>query len=652
MGLKSRIKNYFKRRKRIDILRKEFFAHRKDNVFPLEQSLEFDASDQPILSIIVAVSKNPNLNFLHFLKKSKPQLPYEILLAFEEASDVESFRNIAGLSAFSGNSNFIKTINQTILKSKSDILYLVSDKLNINGIFLDELFSTFNALEDCGILASQLEHDNTVIDGLIFQQNLHFSETKSVYHPDVNYVRQVDYVPDMSFMVKKLDANGEVIQFDSSLNEIDSGIVDFCMKTKFEYKQNIWVTPFSRAVSDHSQKSRDISFKDIVFRWKSELSSIEEKTTNTRTHALQGKKTAVLFCKVFPEHDRDSGSNRLKEIIFALRDLNFFVTIVSKDTFSDNAYLKMYQKKGVRAYYNFDKNVSPAKYLESQTMKPEFVWFYGPNVFHEFYKPVQNIFPDAKLVYDMVDIHHLRFERAMELEPKRISLRKKYKFHKKIEINASKIADYVIAISDFEEDYMSDFCDGNKIKIISNLHYPKIEKRKTLSFGDRKDILFIGSTHAPNIDSIYYLYREIMPLVWKILPDLKVNIIGNVNEVIKDIDHPNIIFLGYVPDVESLFISNKLMVAPLRYGAGVKGKIGQALEYYLPTVTSTIGAEGMKLTDRENTLIEDSPEGFAKSIIELYTNEELWKKLQDNSEESLKPFSIESLKNTILSLSK
>lgn len=139
-----------------------------------------------------------------------------------------------------------------------------------------------------------------------------------------------------------------------------------------------------------------------------------------------------------------------------------------------------------------------------------------------------------------------------------------------------------------------------------------------------------------------------MPIVWKEIPDLKVNIIGNVINDIKDINDPKFVFKGYVPNIEEYFFTNKFMVAPLRYGAGVKGKIGQAFEYYLPVVTSSIGSEGMYLENFKNALIEDTAEGFAKNIIQLYNDKELWTKLQNNSEESLKPFSRENLKDCIL----
>ena len=89
------------------------------------------------------------------------------------------------------------------------------------------------------------------------------------------------------------------------------------------------------------------------------------------------------------------------------------------------------------------------------------------------------------------------------------------------------------------------------------------------------------------------------------------------------------------------------MIAPLRYGAGVKGKVGQAFEYYLPVVTTSIGAEGMFLENDINAIIVDNATDFANKIIEVYNQSEIWEKLSKNSELSLYPFSKEKLEKTI-----
>ena len=194
---------------------------------------------------------------------------------------------------------------------------------------------------------------------------------------------------------------------------------------------------------------------------------------------------------------------------------------------------------------------------------------------------------------------------------------------------------------------MQKFTHKDKLITISNIHYPKQTIKEVPSFYERENILFVGSIHPPNVDAVKFLIDEIMPIVWAKNNSIGINIIGNVNEVMKEIIHPNVKLLGYVPDMEEFLLKSKMMVAPLRYGAGVKGKIGQAFEYFLPVITTPIGAEGMKLENQKNTIIAENKENFAEAILDLYSNEDLWKNLQNNSENSLFPFSKENLENKI-----
>lgn len=357
-------------------------------------------------------------------------------------------------------------------------------------------------------------------------------------------------------------------------------------------------------------------------------------------------KTIVFISGAMPTHDKDSGSNRLLEIILAFKKLNYNCIICVENVFENDKYVQFYKQLGVIVYvesFQFDSCKSFLKSLNSI----DYIWFYGPNTLKNYFNKVSKFLPNTKTIFDMVDIHFLRYQRAIEIEPSRISLKKRYKKYFTIETKLAKKVDFVIAISDKERAFMSDYLPDNKIVTISNVHYPKVKQNEIPTFINRENLLFIGSSHTPNIDAVHYLYNEIMPLVWETLPNIKVQIIGSVNKEINSITHKNIEFLGFVENVEPYFLNSKLMIAPLRYGAGVKGKVGQAFEYYLPVVTTSIGAEGMFLENELNAMIADNAVDFANKIIEVYTQNEIWDKLSKNSELSLYPFSKEKLEKTI-----
>jgi uncharacterized HAD superfamily protein len=357
-------------------------------------------------------------------------------------------------------------------------------------------------------------------------------------------------------------------------------------------------------------------------------------------------KTIVFISGAMPTHDKDSGSNRLLEIILAFKKLNYNCIICVENVFEDDIYVQFYKQLGVTVYVESLQFNSYKSFLKSVN-SIDYIWYYGPNTLKNYLNKVSKFLPKAKSIFDMVDIHFLRYKRAIELNPTRISLKKRFRKYFTIETQLAKKVDFVIAISDKEKTFMSDYLPKNEIITISNVHYPKVKQEDIPSFDNRENLLFIGSAHTPNIDAVHYLYDEIMPLVWDKLPNVKVQIIGSVDKEINTISNKNIEFLGFVENVEPYFLNSKLMIAPLRYGAGVKGKVGQAFEYYLPVVTTSIGAEGMFLENDINAIIVDNATDFANKIIEVYNQSEIWEKLSKNSELSLYPFSKEKLEKTI-----
>lgn len=358
------------------------------------------------------------------------------------------------------------------------------------------------------------------------------------------------------------------------------------------------------------------------------------------------RKTIVFVSRDFPTHDKDSGSNRLKEIILIYKQLGYNCILFAPHVFEDDSYVKFYQSHGVIVFV--ENNRYKTVYELLPTLKTiDYVWFNGPLALNLFYKKLKNVLPDTKFMYDMVDIHFLRYKRAIEIEPSRISLKKKYKHFFHLETVVAPQLNYIIAISDKEKEVMSQYADRNKIITISNIHYPKIDISERKPFHESKGIIFIGSIHEPNIDAVRYLYENIMPIVWKTNPGLEVSVIGNVADKLDLKQFPKFKFLGFVESIEELFKTSKMMVAPLRFGAGVKGKIGQAFEYFLPVITTDIGAEGMQLMNDKNVLIANDKDAFAEAIVRLNNDETLWNTLSQHSINSLKPFSIEEVSATL-----
>lgn len=144
-------------------------------------------------------------------------------------------------------------------------------------------------------------------------------------------------------------------------------------------------------------------------------------------------------------------------------------------------------------------------------------------------------------------------------------------------------------------------------------------------------MLFIGNfEHPPNSDAMQYFLDQIFPLVHAQNRDIKLLIVGgHVPASIKARASDRVIITGFVADIEPLFNDIRISIAPLRYGAGVKGKINSSMSFGVPMVVSPIAAEGMNLEHEKDILIAEQPEDVAREILRLYSDQDLWQKLSD-----------------------
>jgi glycosyltransferase involved in cell wall biosynthesis len=165
--------------------------------------------------------------------------------------------------------------------------------------------------------------------------------------------------------------------------------------------------------------------------------------------------------------------------------------------------------------------------------------------------------------------------------------------------------------------------------VATNIHYPVAS---VPAFADREGIVFVGGyRHPPNVDAAIFYAREIAPHLREILPGVKTYLLGsNPPQALQELGSETVDVVGFVPDIAPWFERSRLSVSPLRYGAGVKGKINHSMSFGLPVVATTTSVEGMHLVDGEEILVADDPRAFAETIARLYRDEALWNRLSAN----------------------
>jgi glycosyltransferase involved in cell wall biosynthesis len=127
----------------------------------------------------------------------------------------------------------------------------------------------------------------------------------------------------------------------------------------------------------------------------------------------------------------------------------------------------------------------------------------------------------------------------------------------------------------------------------------------------------------------FYL-REVHPLVRERLNAAELTIIGaDAPRSLRRLATDGARFVGQVEDLAPYFSAARLSIAPIRYGAGIKGKIQTSLALGVPVVTTSAGAEGMPISDGRGALIADGPHAFAEAVVRLHSEAELWRSLAD-----------------------
>lgn len=367
------------------------------------------------------------------------------------------------------------------------------------------------------------------------------------------------------------------------------------------------------------------------------------------------KNILIIDCWI-PEYDKDSGSRRMSKIIQALIESNYKVFLVSDqhEYKYNDTYVPFFEKQGVTVYRPYLEGITPVNlklFLTKILSNTNDVILSRPDVFDKYFSSIKKIKPRVNIIYDMVDFHYLRNLREYQLNNSKHALRESEKY-KILEKKNCALADITYVVSNGDEKLLRENrISCKQTRIVSNIHDSKDINKDFVPYEKRSDLLFIGGfDHTPNIDAVKFLRNEILPLIWKEDPSIKMHIIGsNAPKEIKDLHTDRFIIHGYVENLDTLFNSCRVFVAPLRFGAGIKGKIGQSLEYNLPLVTTNIGSEGFDFSTTEDLMVGRTAREIANKVIKIYNNSTNWNMVSRNSINILRPFSFDHMKSTVLS---
>src|SRR5438876_4704490 len=346
------------------------------------------------------------------------------------------------------------------------------------------------------------------------------------------------------------------------------------------------------------------------------------------SQAPPGKKNILVIDHHIPIPDKDSGSLRMFQLLKLLHQLGHRITFIPDNLTDVLDYGDELRKRGIQVIHRpYVKKVRD--YLISHGSEFDVVILSRCDFAHKYIADVRLHAPQSRIIFDTVDLHSLRAHREAQItiDPE---ARERARQKEELEYDLVRQADETWVTSSVEQKLLQEKWPEKSIQLISNI--VDIPGSST-PFELRRGFLFIGGfQHTPNTDAVLYFLKKVYPMVKERLRDAKFYIIGDKAppEVVV-LAGENVVITGLQKDVRPFFESVRLSVAPLRFGAGVKGKINQSMAFGVPVVATSLAVEGMVLTDHEDVLVADQPEDFARAVIELYESEELWSRLSRNS---------------------
>jgi GT2 family glycosyltransferase len=610
---------------------------------PSLHPIRFPRVERPRVSIVIPVHARPDLteNCLRSIAEHTDGPSYEVIVVDDRAPDHElvwaALEN-AYVIHNDANEGYLRSNTLAAERARGQFLLLLNNDTEVRAGWLASLVARADGDRRIGVVVPKLLFmDGTLQEagGIVFDDGSgwNYGRGRDTDDPEFNYMREVDYGSAACLLVRSRVWR-ELGGFDERYLPMYYEDTDLCFAAReagysvvFEPRAAVFHVEGATAGTDLNsggKRFQEINRAKFAEKWAARLTADQLRASPQAVRRAsdrnRGPHVLVIDHRV-PSPDRDSGSVRMWELLKALLELGCRVTFLPDNHLRWEPYSDRLQSMGVEVLYSPFSVPAEIAAIGAQ-MRLAIVS--RPQVATRYLHFIREYCPEAKVVFDTVDLHYVREQRRAELTGGAIATAADT--WREIELALVRVTDVTAVVSEPEREEVLRQEPGADVVVLPNAN---VLAASVPPPEERSGLLFVGSfEHLPNVDAAVWLVNSIMPLVWRELGDVTVTIVGAdpLPEVLA-LAGPGVEVAGWVEDLQPLLDSSRVMVAPLRYGAGMKGKVTQSLANGLPVVTTAIGAEGLGAEDGREMLIADDPDEFTERVARAYRDDELWSEL-------------------------
>ena len=616
--------------------------------------LAFVESNDPRSSIIVPMYGNALLTYtcLKSIHANSAPGSYEVLVMDDGSPETaaDSLAAVTGVRFIRNETNmgFVRSCNRAAALACGAVLVFLNNDTIVTPGWLEALTAVLRNRPDAGLVGAKLVYADGRLQeagGLVWRDASawNYGRGDDPNKPEYNYVREVDYCSGACIAVDRAlfhEIGGFDVRFAPAYCE-DADLAFAVRRAgrKVYYQPLAKVVHFEGSTSGTDvaagvKRHQVLNQSALRAKWENALALHRPNGLAPELERDRWATRRILTidaCMLTP--DQDSGSQRTQRVLELLVGLGCKVTFIADNLEYREPYVTMLQQAGIEVQFH--------PYVRSI---PEFLGKHGGEfdvvviarhyIAAKHIEAVRTFAPKALIVFDTHDLHFLREERLAALggggdPPAAV------RSSREAELALIRKADITLVVSPVEKDLLDKLVPESKVIVQTNIHELQPRGKR---FAERDGLLFIGGfRHPPNTDGVLWYANEILPRLRKKLPGVRTYIVGSdVPASIEKLAAADFIVTGYVPDVSPYFTGCRVSISPLRYGAGVKGKINLAMSYGVPVVATTSSIEGMHLTPGLDVLVGDDPEAFAAAVARVYADERLWQTLAEGGRENVR----------------
>ncbi|MEO8485648.1 MAG: glycosyltransferase [Betaproteobacteria bacterium] len=656
------------RRVRDKVRGRGFVAPRTRRTFAMEAgigALAFGASTLPRVSIVIPAYGQALATFtcLKSVHATVPHGEVEVIVVDDAspeplASELASVTGVTFVRA-ERNGGFIAASNLGAQRARGERLVFLNNDTIVTPGWLEAIERTFARYPETGLVGVKLVYPDGRLQeagGIVWRDGSAWNVGRGddPDRPEYNYVRRVDYCSGACLAIPKAlfaSLGGFDVRYTPAYYEdTDLAFSVRAAGRAVRYQPAATVVHFEGTTSGRDEtvgikKHQVLNRATFAQRWSVELATHRSNGDAPALEADRGARKRVLVVDAnMLTPDRDSGSMRMLAILELIGELGGKATFVADNLEYVEPYVSALQERGVEVLYR-PWITSIAELLAKRGREFDVVVLSRHYVASKHLGAVRQFAPRARAVFDTVDLHFLRSERQAALDGSRDPEATDREREQELEL--VRRADLTLVVSPVERDLLAQLQPGAHVDVLSNIHEPM---QRGVPFGEREGIVFIGGfRHPPNVDAVLWYAREVQPLVRGRLHGVVTTIVGaDPPANVRALARPDLAIAGYVGDVEPVFTKARLSIAPLRYGAGVKGKVNLAMSYGVPVVATSAAVEGMHLGHNVDVLVADHPQAVADAIVAAYGDEKLWNRLSRAGVENIRRhFSREAAKRAL-----